>query len=88
MIYETLLFTGVEDSNTAAGDMNNYLELKRPWAYDWRMSFNPDPQKQAVELIFFTNEYINTQQLASNQDFSFFGANGKIFLNSQENQEN
>ena len=30
------------------------LELIRQWAYDWRMSFNPDPQKQAVELIFST----------------------------------
>ena len=28
--------------------------------------------------------YINIQQLASNQDFSFFGANGNIFLNSHE----
>ena len=26
--------------------------VDKQWAYDWRMSFNPDPQKQAVELIF------------------------------------
>ena len=32
--------------------MNHDLELIRQWAHDWRMSFNPDPQKQAVELIF------------------------------------
>ena len=48
------LFTVVEDSNTAASDMNHDLELIEQWAYEWRMSFNPDPQKQAVELIFST----------------------------------
>ena len=31
---------------------NENLELIRKWAHDWRMTFNPDPQKQAVELIF------------------------------------
>ena len=42
----------VEDSNTAANDMNHDLDLRSQWAYAWRMSFNPDPQKQAVELTF------------------------------------
>ncbi len=32
--------------------MNHDLELIRQWAHDWRMSFNPDPQKQAVEILF------------------------------------
>ena len=49
---DTSLFTVVQDSNTAASDMNHDLELVRKWADDWRMSFNPDPTKQAVELIF------------------------------------
>ena len=51
---DTSLFTVVENSNTAASDMNHDLELIKQWAYDWIMSFNPDPQKQAVELIFST----------------------------------
>ena len=49
---DTSLFTVVEDSNTAVNDMNHDLELISQWAYDWKMSFNPDPQKQAVELVF------------------------------------
>ena len=32
--------------------MNHDLELISQWAHDWRMTFNPDPQKQAVELTF------------------------------------
>ena len=50
--HDTSLFTIVQDQNTAASDMNHDLELISKWAHDWRMSFNPDPQKQAVELIF------------------------------------
>ena len=49
---DTSLFTIVQDSDTAASDMNHDMELISKWAHDWRMSFNPDPQKQAVELIF------------------------------------
>ena len=49
---DTSSFTVVEDSNTAANDMNHDLNLISQWAHPWRMSFNPDPQKQAVELTF------------------------------------
>ena len=48
---DTSLFTVVQEPNTAAEDMNHDLELISKWAHDWRMSFNPDPQKQAVELL-------------------------------------
>ena len=49
---DTSLFTVIEDSNTAASDMNNDLDFISQWAHAWRMTFNPDPQKQAVELAF------------------------------------
>ena len=49
---DTSLFTVVKNSNTSAEYMNHDLELMRQWAHDWRMSFNPDLQKQAVEIIF------------------------------------
>ena len=48
---DTSLFTVVHNTIAAADDMNHDLELIRHWAHDWRMSFNPDPQMQAVELI-------------------------------------
>ena len=49
---DTSLFTIVQDPSTAASDMNHDLELIKKWAHDWRMSFNPDARKQAVEVIF------------------------------------
>ena len=49
---DTSLFTAVQDPNLAASDMNHDLDHIALWAHDWRMSFNPNPRKQAVELIF------------------------------------
>ncbi len=48
------LFTVVREANKAASDMNHNLQLIREWAHDWRI--NPDPQKQAVELLFSRKE--------------------------------
>ena len=42
----------VEDPDAAACDLNHDLSLISQWAYTLRMSFNPDPHKQAVELKF------------------------------------
>ena len=49
---DTSLFTIVKDPAIAARDMNHDLDLITLWASDWRMSFNPDPRKQTVELVF------------------------------------
>ena len=49
---DTSLFTTVQDPSSAASDLNHDLDLIRLWAHKWRMSFNPDPRKQAVELVF------------------------------------
>ena len=49
---DTSLLTVAQNPNTAAYDMNHALELIKQWAHQWRMSFNPDPQKQAVEISF------------------------------------
>ena len=49
---DTSLFTVVCDTEQAALDMNHDLRIIQEWAYKWRMSFNPDPMKQAVEVIF------------------------------------
>ena len=32
--------------------MNRDLKLINDWAYQWKMQFNPDPLKQAQEVIF------------------------------------
>ena len=49
---DTPIFTVVHDPHTAAVDINHDLNLIKLWAHNWRMSFNPDPDKQAVEVTF------------------------------------
>ena len=46
------LFSVARDVNTSASDINNDLKLISNWAFQWKMSFNPDPSKQAQEIIF------------------------------------
>ena len=49
---DTSLFSVIHDSNTSALDMNNDLAKINRWAFQWEMSSNPDPKKQAQEVIF------------------------------------
>ena len=49
---DTSIFTIVRDPVSAVMDLNHDLNLIRQWADKWKMSFNPDPTKQAVELTF------------------------------------
>ena len=48
----TSLFSVVHDINTSASDLNTDLETIGNWAFQWKMNFNPDPNKQAQEIIF------------------------------------
>ena len=49
---DTMLFSIVHDPNVTANDLNHDLNLISNWAYQWKMSFNPEPTKQAIEVIF------------------------------------
>ena len=49
---DTSLFSIVGDPNTSACEMNYDLKLISQWALQWKMSFNPDPTKQAVQVLF------------------------------------
>ena len=48
----TSLFFVIHNANTTAKELNNDLEKINRWAYQWKMSFNPDTSKQAQEVIF------------------------------------
>ena len=49
---DTSLFSVVRDLNTSANEINDDLKKIEAWAYQWKMSFNPDPLKQAQEVLF------------------------------------
>ena len=46
------MFSTVHDTNNCARLLNSDLLLIQNWALQWKMSFNPDPSKQAQEVIF------------------------------------
>ena len=49
---DTSLFSIVNDPDISALELNHDLHLISQWAYQWKMSFNPDPTKQAVQVVF------------------------------------
>ena len=49
---DTSLFSKVKDSSLSLFDLNYDLETINQWAYQWKMPFNPDPNKQATEVLF------------------------------------
>ena len=48
----TSLFSVAHGVNNSSSDINKDLELISDWAFQWKMSFNPDPSKQVQEIIF------------------------------------
>ena len=49
---DTSIFSVVDDVNVSVMQLNNDLLKISKWAYQWKMSFNPDVSKQAQEVIF------------------------------------
>ena len=49
---DTSLFSVAHDVNTSSSDINSDLKLISDWAFQWKMSFDPDPSKQTQEIIF------------------------------------
>ena len=49
---DTSLFTIVKDADISALELNHDLHLISQWACQWKISFNPDPTKQAVQVVF------------------------------------
>ena len=49
---DTSLFSVVHDVNTSAKELNDDLIKVNDRAFQWKMSFNPDPSKQAQDVIF------------------------------------
>ena len=49
---DTMLFSLVKDPDVSALDLNHDLNIIRKWAEQWKLEFNPDPTKQAFEVLF------------------------------------
>ena len=52
--YDVSLFHIIDDPSTSFDDLQHDLNKISVWANQWRLSFNPNITKQAVEVIFST----------------------------------
>ena len=52
LVDNTSLFSTVADPNVTANKTNTDLHNTERCAYQWKMSFNANPSKQAQEVIF------------------------------------
>ena len=53
---DTSIFSTLFNPNISSLQMNRDLRTITEWAYQWKMTFNPDPSKQAVEVLFSTKK--------------------------------
>ena len=64
---DTSIFSTVGDVNKSSTELNLDLQKINKWAFEWKMAFNPDPNKQATEVIFsHKTKPINHPQLYFN----------------------
>ena len=49
---DTSLFSHVFNKDTSQDELDYDLQKVSDWGFHWKMKFNPDPNKQAQELIF------------------------------------
>ena len=49
---DIMLLSIVKDPTISASDLNHDLNIIFQWAHQWKMEFNPDPTKQATEVLF------------------------------------
>ena len=79
----TSLFLVIRDTSLSANTLNNDLLNSNNSAYQWKISFNPDPPKEAQEVIFSRkikkpncpDSIFNNSQVIKTQyqkDLSFF----------------
>ena len=50
---DTSLFSKVKDTKVSLLDLNYDLETINHWAHQKKTGFNPEPNKQATEELFF-----------------------------------
>ena len=49
---DTMIFSVVHDPLLSANELNHDLQTINCWAHQWKLAFNPDITKQAVEVLF------------------------------------
>ena len=75
---DTSLFSIVTNSTLSAFELNSDLKVIENWAYQWKMLFNPDPNKQAIGMLFSRKRvdlFFHNVPVGSASDHKHLGTN-------------
>ena len=75
---DTVLFSIVKDPVISAYTLNNDLDIIYQWAHQWKMVFNPDPTKQATEVLF------SCKKVSPNHPELIFNGTAVVKVNEQK----
>ena len=60
---DTSLFATITRPAVSSSNLNEYLIKITQWAYQWKMSFNPDITREARKLFFLERKMIQVIQV-------------------------
>ena len=88
---DTSLFTVVYDENIATEQLNRDLKIIAEWAFQWKVQFNLDVTKQAIQVIFSQKRnkpihapiYFNESEVGIKQEQKYLGMILDSILNFQ-----
>ena len=63
---DTALFSKFKNKNCSTVELSNDLKIISNWCFQWKMLFNPDPNKQAVEIHFSKKQHQKDNYLPLN----------------------
>ena len=75
---DTMLFSIVKDPVISANTLNDDLDIIYQWAHQWKMEFNPDPTKQATEVLF------SCKKVSPNHPQLIFNGTDVVKVNEQK----
>ena len=71
---DTMFFSIVKNPEISANDLNH--DVIHQWANQWKLEFNPDPTKQATEVLFSCK--------TSSPNHTLFNGTGVAKMNEQK----
>ena len=75
---DVMLFSIVNDPLISANELNHDLNIINQWGYQWKIEFNPDPNKQATEVLF------SCKRISPNHPSLFFNGTVVPKVNEQK----
>ena len=62
-LYFCLIFFKANDKSNSNSQLNSNLAKISKWAFQWKISFNPNPSKQAIEVYSSNKRYKGNYRL-------------------------